>query len=127
MSNFHAKSKKKEDNARDARVRKLGNKYAPASSRKSSSVRVWIGILHDAALIRVCLERAVGRVDERARLHRVDNGATGLGVQRRLRVVYHVDTFKRVNFATYGPVWGLRPEGRPDGALDMQRVRVASV
>lgn len=89
-----------EDDARDARFRKLGNKHAPASSRKSSSVRVWIGILHDAALIRVCLEGTISRIDERTRLHRVDSGTTWLGVQRGLRVVHHVDAFKRVDFAT---------------------------
>jgi hypothetical protein len=98
-----------QDDARDARFRKLGNEHAPASSRKSSSVRGRIGILHDAALVRVCLKRAVGRIDERTRLHCVDSGATGLGVQRSLRVVHIVDAFKRVNFAAYGPVWGLRP------------------
>jgi hypothetical protein len=70
-----------EDDARDARFRKLGNEHTPSSSRKSSTVRVWIGILHDAALVRVCLERTVGRIDERTRLDRVDNSAAGLGVQ----------------------------------------------
>ena len=69
-----------EDDARDARFRKLGNEHTTASSRKSSSVRVWIGILHDAALVRVCLERTIGRIDERTRLNRVDSGAAGLGV-----------------------------------------------
>ena len=69
-----------EDGARDTRFRKLGNKYAPTSSRKSSTVRVWIGILHDAALVRVCLKRTVGRIDERARLHRINDGTAGLGV-----------------------------------------------
>lgn len=108
----------KTDNARDARFRKLSNEHAPASSRKSSSVRAWIGILHDAARVRVCLEGTVGRIDERTRLHRVGSGAAGLGVQRSLRIEHHVDAFKRVDFAARRPVWGLRPEGRPDGALD---------
>jgi hypothetical protein len=116
-----------QDDARDARFRKLGNEHAPASSRKSSSVRVWIRILHNAALVRVCLERTVGRIDERTRLHCVDSAAAGLGVQRSLRVVHIVDAFKRVDFAAYGPVWGLRPEGRPDGALNMRWMRMASV
>ncbi len=125
MSDFI--SSENEDNARDARFRKLGNEHAPASSRKSSSVRVWIRILHDAALVRVCLKRTVGRIDKRTRLHRVGSGAAGLGVQRSLRVVHHVDAFKRVDFAPHGPVWGLRPEGRPDGALNMQWMWMASV
>ena len=116
-----------EDDARDARFRKFGNENAPTSGRKSSSVRVWIGILYDAALVRVCLERTVGRIDERTCLHRVYSGAAGLGMQRSLRVVYHVDAFKRVDFAACGPVWSLRPEGRPDRALNMQWMRMASV
>lgn len=115
-----------EDDARDARFRKLGNKDAPASSRESSSIRVWIGILHDAALVRVCLEGTIGRIHERTCLHRVDNGTTWLGVKRALRVVHQVDAFKRVDFAACGPVCGLRPESRPDGALYMQWMRVAS-
>ena len=115
-----------EDDARDARLRKLGNEHSPASSRKSSSIRIWIGILHDAALVRVCLERTVGRIDERTRLHCVDDGAARLSMQRSLRVVYIVDAFKRVDFAAYGPVWGLRPEGRPNGALNMRWMRMVS-
>jgi hypothetical protein len=123
MSNFY--NRKKED-ARNTRFRKLGNKHAPASSRESSSVRIRIGVFHDAPLVRVCLEGAVGRIDESTRLNRVHGGAAGVGVQRGLRVVHHVDAFKCVNFAACGPVWGLRPEGGPDGALDVQREVPAS-
>ena len=114
-----------EDDARDARFRKLGNEHASASRRKSSPVLVWIGILHDAALFRVCLERTAGRIDERTRLHCIDGGEARLGVQLSLRVLHHVDTFKRVYFAAYGPGWGLRAEGRPDGALNMRWMRIA--
>ena len=59
-------------------------------------------------------------------MNRVHGGAAGISVQRRLRVVHHVDAFKCVNFTACGPVWGLRPEGGPDGALDVQREAPAS-
>lgn len=54
-------------------------------------------------------------------MHRIDGGAAGLGVQRGLRIVHHVDAFERVDFTAYRPVWGLRPEGGPDGALNTYR------
>lgn len=66
--------------ARDARFCKLGHKNASARRCKGSAVGVRIRVLCDAALVVVRLEGAVGRVNERARLHRVDDGAAGFGV-----------------------------------------------
>jgi hypothetical protein len=108
---------KRKRHARDARFCKLGYENASARRCKGSAVGVRIRVLCDAALVVVRLEGAVGRVDERARLHRVDDSAAGFGVQRGLRVVHHVDPLKRVDFAAFGPIWRLRPEGRPDGTL----------
>ena len=44
----------------------------------------------------------------------VHGGAAGL-------IVRHDDTFECVDFATCGPVWNMKSEGGPDGALDMRR------
>ena len=67
------------NNARDTCFRKLRNKNASTTSRKGRTVCVWIRVLYDTALV-VCLEGAVRRIDECARLNRVDDGAARLGV-----------------------------------------------
>lgn len=105
------------NDARDTRFCQLGNKDATTASRQGGAVGVRIRVLYSTALVIVRLEGAVRRIDECARLHRIDNGAAGLGVQRGLRVLHHVDALERVDFAACGPIWGLRPEGGPDGAL----------
>jgi hypothetical protein len=103
--------------ARDARFRKLCNEHASTSSRKGSAIRLRVWDSYGAARIRIRLVIAVGGVDERTRLRWVDDGTAWLSVQRNMGIGHQVDSFERVDLAARGPVWRLRPECGPYGAL----------
>jgi hypothetical protein len=80
--------KQQKSHLRDTSLRELCGENATACTCKVSAIGTRVRVLNDAAQVRIRSGVAVCGVDERARLHGIDDGAPRLSVQRHLRVGY---------------------------------------
>ena len=78
----------KKSHLRYTRCCELCDEDATTGTCKVSAIRTRVRVLNDAAQVRIRCGVAVGGVDERARLHGIDDGAPRLSVQRHLRIGY---------------------------------------